>query len=121
MHAAAKLFVFGVISIVTAVISFVVGSLLVWLGASVAGIRNATFGKAAATALLASIVWWLSFALLGWIWCIGPIIACVISLFLSLGIVMAIFNCSARQALAAWILYIIGIAVVRAIAFPLVR
>jgi hypothetical protein len=121
MEPTAKLFVLGIASLVAAGISFIIGSVLVWLGAVLAGIRNATFGKAMATALLSAIVWWIVPGILHYIPCIGWILGPVLAFFITLAIVMAVFNCPVSQAAVAWILYIIGFAIAKVIAFPIFR
>ena len=118
METAARLFAFSLVSFLTAVGSAILGSLLIWLGAHLAGIRNATFGKALAVAILAALVWWIVPGVFMIIPCIGKMIGVVLAFFISLGIVVVVLNCRLNQALAAWIAYIVGLAITQAIFWP---
>ena len=87
------LLVVGVVVVATMVSAF-----FIWLGAKIAGVKNATFMKSFWAALISSVLIWVLAAVInapGW----------VLGLLVSLVVIKAIFDTSWGKALLTWIFH----------------
>lgn len=100
------------------VLAALIAGFFMWIGAKMAGVENATFGKAIWAAIATSIVTWLISALFSIIPGIGTIIGFFVGLLFSIGIIKSIFNTTGGKAFLVWIFNIVAqvIAIIIAIA-----
>ena len=94
------------------VVSILIGSLFLYLGAAIAGIEGKSFGKSVGAFVLSWIVVVLISAIFSFVPLIGSILGFIVGLILSILIVKSIFGTSSGKAfialLLAWVLSIIA-------------
>ena len=88
-------------------IGVVVAGLFMWLGAKIAGVRRATFGRAVVAAIASWFVTGLCFGLAPILPVIGLGLATLGSILLSLVVIKAAFDTSLGKALLVWIFNLI--------------
>jgi hypothetical protein len=99
----------GILSIlVTVVIAVVIAGFFMWLGAKVAGVRNATFGRAVMAAIGASFIMWIVWVIFSLIPVIGPIVGFFLGLLFAILVIQAAFQTSFGKAILVWIFNIIA-------------
>ena len=100
------------IIILMIVVSVVVGALFLYLGASIAGIENKSFGKAIGAFVLSWIMVAIITAIFSFVPVLGSILGFIIGIILSVLIVKSMFQTSSGKAfialLMAWVLSIIA-------------
>ena len=89
------------------VIGFLLGALFMNIGAKIAKVENATFGKSLFAAFIVTIIIAITGAAFSILPIIGTIFGIVVSLLLSTLVVKAIYNTSYGKAFLALIFYII--------------
>jgi hypothetical protein len=101
----------GLILLMIAV-SVVVGALFLYLGASIAGIENKSFGKAIGAFILSWIIVAIITAIFSFVPLVGSILGFIIGIILSVLIVKSMFQTSTGKAfvalLMAWVLSIVA-------------
>lgn len=104
------------------ILGLVISAFLLWIGTKLAGIHNASFGKAVAAALISIVVLAIVRAAGSYIPLLKGIIGWVIGILVSVYIIKAVFDTSWGKAFLAWILYIVAVimAVVIAAAFGII-
>ena len=89
-------------------IAILVGAFFIWLGAKMASVKNATFGRSILAAIGASVVT----GLLSWVFAgftgIGAIVGFLIGLFLSILIIKAVFKIDWGKALLVWVFHVVA-------------
>ena len=90
------------------VLAALVSTFFIWIGARIAGIKNAAFGNSLLAAIGAAFVTWfvsLLFASTTGIW---AIIGFIIGLILSIFVIQGAFKTTFGKALLAWIFHVIA-------------
>jgi hypothetical protein len=111
----------GLVEIGISLIAFLVVALLLaafflWVGAKLAGIEGASFGKAILAALASVIALGLLEVILSLLPRSGGLIGLLLGVLVSIYIIKAVFDTSWGKAILAWILYIVAIIVAGIIA-----
>lgn len=91
------------------IISLLITALFLWIGATLAGIKGASFGKAILTALLSVIGLTILGVFLSFIPFMGDFLGLLLGVLLSIFIIKAVFDTSWGKALSAWIFYVIAV------------
>lgn len=90
------------------VVAALISTFFIWLGARIAGIKNARFGNSLLAAIGAAFVTWL----ISWLFAgaagIWAIIGFIIGLILSIFVVQGAFKTTFGKALLAWIFHVIA-------------
>lgn len=102
----------GIVAIILFIIvPILIGSLFLYLGASVAGIEDKSFGKAIGAFILSWLVVVIISAIFSLVPVIGTILGFIVGIILSVLIIKSIFKTSTGKAfialLLAWVLYVI--------------
>ncbi|MCF8111959.1 MAG: hypothetical protein K9J85_10785 [Desulfobacteraceae bacterium] len=92
------------ILIVAAVIGLLVSAAFLFLGASIVGVENRTFGKALATTIIGGIASFVASLFLSILPVIGTILGFICGFFISALIMMSIFSTTFGNALGATVL-----------------
>lgn len=94
------------------VVSIVVGALFLYLGTSIAGIENRSFGKAVGAFVVSWLVVMIITAIFSFVPVIGTILGFIVGIILSVLIVKSMFKTSSGKAfialLLAWVLSILA-------------
>ncbi|MCF8228870.1 MAG: hypothetical protein K9G58_08575 [Bacteroidales bacterium] len=88
-------------------ISILVGGFFMWMGAKMAAVKNATFGRAVIAALWVALIMWIIpyiFALLA----IGTWFGWLVGLILALFAIQGVFATSFLRALLVWVFSIVA-------------
>jgi len=93
------------------IFSLLITALFLWIGANLAGIKGANFGKAILTALLSVVALTILGLFLSLIPFIGGFLGLLLGVLLSIYIIKAVFDTSWGKALLAWIFYVIAIVI----------
>ncbi|MFQ6087519.1 MAG: hypothetical protein ACE5K0_01275 [Candidatus Methanofastidiosia archaeon] len=102
------LFGLGITAIlVLIVLLFIIGAFFIWIGAKLAGVRDATFGKALICAVALALIGPIFNLLLSFIG-IGGFIGFILGLLVTLYIIKSIFDTSWGKAFVVWILSIVA-------------
>lgn len=94
--------VFGAI-IGVFIIGVLVASVFMWIGAKMAGIKNASFGKSIGVAIATGLITWIITAVFSIVPIIGTAIGFFVGLFFALFVIKSIYATSFGKALLAWI------------------
>ncbi len=94
--------------IIVAIIAAVVGGFFMWVGAHLAGVRRATFGKSIAAAVLAALVTWVITGIFSFLPVHGNIIGFLIGVIFSVYVIRGVYSVRVGKALLVWIFYIIA-------------
>jgi hypothetical protein len=98
--------------IVFIIVPILIGALFLYLGASIAGIENKSFGKAIGAFVLSWLVVAIISAIFSFFPVVGSILGFIVGIILSVLIIKSIFKTSSGKAfialLLAWVLYVIS-------------
>lgn len=86
-----------------AFLAVLIASFFLWIGAKIAGVKEATFGKSILAAIGAEFVIWIISLVLSIIPVIGTVIGFIVGLILAIFVIKGIYDTSFGKALAAWI------------------
>ncbi|MBU7032945.1 MAG: hypothetical protein HXS53_10470 [Theionarchaea archaeon] len=93
------------------IIALLITAFFIWIGAKLAGIRNASFGKAIIAALVSVIVLTLMVPLLSLTPLGGGLLGLLLGILISVYIIKAVFDTSWGKAILAWILYVVAVVI----------
>ena len=98
------------------VLALLISAFFLWIGAKLAGIREASFGKAILAALVSVVALALLQIVLSLIPRIGGTLGLLLGILVSIYVIKAVFDTGWGKAILAWILYIVAIIVAGIIA-----
>ena len=91
------------------VLALLISAFFLWIGAKLAGIREASFGKAILAALVSVVALALLQIVLSLIPRIGGTLGLLLGILVSIYVIKAVFDTGWGKAILAWILYIVAI------------
>ena len=113
-------FISAVLGSIAAILlfGFLLSSLFMFIGARMAGVEKATFGRAMGAALVSSVVTWLFALLFSVVPGVGTVLGFLVGLLFALFVIMAVFATTFGRAFLTWIFNVLAqaAAVVLAIA-----
>jgi hypothetical protein len=95
-------------TIVAAIIAAVIGGFFMWIGAKLAGVRGATFGKSIVAAVLAALVTWVVTAIFSYLPVFGNVIGFFLGIVFSVFVIQGVFKVRFTKALIVWLFYIVA-------------
>ena len=98
------------------VLALLISAFFLWIGAKLAGIQGASFGKAILAALVSVVALALLQIVLSLIPRIGGTLGLLLGILVSIYVIKAVFDTGWGKAILAWILYIVAIIVAGIIA-----
>jgi hypothetical protein len=101
----------GVGLIAFLVLALLISAFFLWIGAKLAGIRGASFGKAVLAALVSVVALAILEIVLSLIPRIGGTLGLLLGILVSIYVIKAVFDTGWGKAILAWILYIAAIIV----------
>lgn len=99
----------GIAVLLLLILLLVIAAFFLWIGAKLAGIQNATFGKAVVAALVSVIALAVLQVITSIIPFLGGLVGFLLGILVSIYIIKAVFDTSWGKALLAWILYVVAI------------
>ena len=81
---------------------------LILLAAKMAGVENATFGKAAVAGFVASLVTWLCSLVFSIVPVVGTILGAIFGILLSIFVIKGVFSTTFGKALLVWIFHVVA-------------
>ncbi len=99
----------GIAVLLLLILLLVIAAFFLWIGAKLAGIQNATFGKAVVAALVSVIALAVLQVIMSIIPFLGGLVGFLLGILVSIYIIKAVFDTSWGKALLAWILYVVAI------------
>ena len=90
------------------VIATIIAAFFMWVGAKVAGVRNATFFKSTVAALGSTFITWFISLVFSVVPVFGTILGFIIGLFFAILVIKASYSTSFGKALLVWIFHIIA-------------
>jgi hypothetical protein len=97
------------------IITTIIAAFFMWIGAKLAKVEKATFGKAILAALAAAAITWVLFLLFNFIPVVGPMLGLIIGLILTIFAIKAIFSTTFGKAALVWLFNIIAVIIAGAI------
>jgi hypothetical protein len=101
----------GVGLIAFLVLALLISAFFLWIGAKLAGIRGASFGKAVLAALVSVVALAILEIVLSLIPRIGGTLGLLLGILVSIYVIKAVFDTGWGKAILAWIMYIAAIIV----------
>jgi hypothetical protein len=95
-------------TIVTAIIAAVVGGIFMWIGANLAGVRRATFGRSIIAAVLATLVTWVITVIFSYLPFYGNAIGYFLGIVFSIFVIQGVFGIRFVKGLLVWLFYIVA-------------
>ena len=84
-------------------LAIIISGFFMWVGAKMAGIPKATFGKAIGAAIAVSLATWLIAVVFSIVPFIGTIVGFIVGLLVSLFLIKSIFSTTMGKAFLAWL------------------
>lgn len=94
--------------IIAAIIAAVVGGFFMWIGANLAGVRRATFGKSIVASVISAIITWAITGAFSYLPAVGNLIGFVLGVVVSIFVIQGIFDVRFGKALLVWVFYVIA-------------
>jgi hypothetical protein len=91
-----------------AIIATIIAAFFMWVGAKMAGVRRATFGKSIVAALGSAFITWFISLVFSVVPVFGTFLGFIIGLFFAILVIKASYNTSFGKALLVWIFHIIA-------------
>jgi hypothetical protein len=95
-------------AIVAAIIAAVIGGFFMWIGAKLANVRRANFGRSIIAAVLAALVTWVVTAIFSYLPVFGNLIGFFLGIVFSIFVIQSVFRIRFGKALIVWLFYIIA-------------
>ncbi|MDP6438878.1 MAG: hypothetical protein QGH74_04510 [Candidatus Brocadiia bacterium] len=90
------------------ILSALIGGMFMWVGAKMAGVRNATFGKSVVAAVAVAVITWLIAGVCSILPVIGTIFGFVLGLIFAVFVIQGVYGTSFARALVVWIFNVIA-------------
>ena len=103
-----NIFILGYGMIFIVVLAVLFGGFMMWVAAKIAGVKKATFGKAAVAAIGCTVVSFLVSIIFHFIPLFGDLVGFAIGLILSILVIKGAFETSTGKALLVWVFEIIA-------------
>lgn len=91
-----------------AILAALIAAFFMWIGAKMAGIKEATFGKSLIAAIGAEFIIWIFSLILSVIPVIGTVIGFIVGLTFAIFVIKGTYNTSFGKALVAWVFCVIS-------------
>jgi hypothetical protein len=91
-----------------ALLAMLIASFFMWVGAKIAGVKNATFGKSFIAAIGSAFLTWILSLSLSFFPPVGPPIGFLIGLFLVVFIIKGAYNTTFGKALLVWVFHLLA-------------
>ena len=91
-----------------AIIATIIAAFFMWVGAKVAGVRNATFFKSIIAALGSAFITWFVSFVFSVVPVFGTILGFMIGLFFAILVIKASYSTSFGKALLVWIFHVVA-------------
>lgn len=85
------------------ILGVVIGGFFMWVGAKMAGVANATFGRSILAALAASFITWLVSGVCSILPVVGTVVGFILGLLLGIIVIQGVYGTSFAKALLVWI------------------
>ncbi len=90
------------------IIATIIAAFFMWVGAKMAGVRNATFFKSIVAALGSAFITWFISLVFSVVPVFGTVLGFIIGLFFAILVIKASYSTSFGKALLVWIFHIIA-------------
>jgi len=97
-----------IVLLATAVIAALMAGVFMWLGARIASVRNATFGRSVVAAIVVSLVMWLVTLASSVMPVMGGIAGLALGLILGIFVIQGIFGTTFGRALLVWVFNVVA-------------
>ena len=91
-----------------AIIATIIAAFFMWVGAKIAGVRNATFFKSIIAALGSAFITWFVSFIFSVVPVFGTILGFMIGLFFAILVIKASYSTSFGKALLVWIFHVVA-------------
>lgn len=95
-------------TIVAAIIAAVIGGFFMWIGANLASVRRATFGRSIIAAVLATLVTWVITVIFSYLPFYGNAIGYFLGIVFSIFVIQGVFGLRFVKGLLVWLFYIVA-------------